>query len=188
MFEALEILPRTQAAPADRPAATEGDEAWRQGTIGESCQPSSKLRHLRRREVLATEAPEHAPARARVATLLEQRGEGVETLRGQRFDEERGGHLAIVASQAPNGGRINGQQIELITHDSKYDMTVTAQVAKQYVEQDKVPVFLGYTDSDSVIASGRVFQDAKIPFITVGATSPKLPSQIGDMLFLACFG
>ena len=97
-----------------------------------------------------------------------------------------GAQLAVKEINAAGG--VNGQQIELITHDSKYDMTVTAQVAKQYVEQDKVPVFLGYTDSDSVIASGKVFQDAKIPFITVGATSPKLPSQIGDMLFLACFG
>jgi branched-chain amino acid transport system substrate-binding protein len=97
-----------------------------------------------------------------------------------------GAQLAVKEINAAGG--VNGQQIELVTHDSKYDMTVTAQVAKQYVEQDKVPVFLGYTDSDSVIASGKVFQDAKIPFITVGATSPKLPSQIGDMLFLACFG
>jgi branched-chain amino acid transport system substrate-binding protein len=97
-----------------------------------------------------------------------------------------GAQLAVKEINAAGG--VNGQQIEMVTHDSKYDMTVTAQVAKQYVEQDKVPVFLGYTDSDSVIASGKVFQDAKIPFITVGATSPKLPSQIGDMLFLACFG
>ena len=66
-----------------------------------------------------------------------------------------GAQLAVKEINAAGG--INGQQIELITHDSKYDMTVTAQVAKQYVEQDKVPVFLGYTDSDSVIASGRVF-------------------------------
>jgi branched-chain amino acid transport system substrate-binding protein len=97
-----------------------------------------------------------------------------------------GAQLAVKEINAAGG--VNGQQIELITHDSKYDMTVTAQVAKQYVEQDKVPVFLGYTDSDSVIASGPTFQNAKIPFITVGATSPKLPTQIGDMMFLACFG
>jgi branched-chain amino acid transport system substrate-binding protein len=97
-----------------------------------------------------------------------------------------GAQLAVEEINAAGG--VNGQKIELVTHDSKYDMTVTAQVAKQYVEQDKVSLFLGYTDSDSVIASGKVFQDAKIPFITVGATSPKLPTQIGDMLFLACFG
>ena len=67
-------------------------------------------------------------------------------------------------------------------------MDVTAQTAKQFVEQDKVPLFIGYTDTDSVLASGPTFQDAKIPFITVGATSPKIPTQVGDMMFLACFG
>ena len=67
-------------------------------------------------------------------------------------------------------------------------MDVTAQTAKQFVEQDKVPLFIGYTDTDSVLASGPTFQNAKIPFITVGATSPKIPTQVGDMMFLACFG
>jgi branched-chain amino acid transport system substrate-binding protein len=47
---------------------------------------------------------------------------------------------------------------------------------------------VGYTDTDSVLAAGPTFQTAKIPFITVGATSPKIPSQVGDMMFLACFG
>jgi branched-chain amino acid transport system substrate-binding protein len=67
-------------------------------------------------------------------------------------------------------------------------MDVTAQTAKQFVEQDKVPLFIGYTDTDSVLAAGPTFQTAKIPFITVGATSPKIPTQVGDMMFLACFG
>src|SRR6476661_8544871 len=67
-------------------------------------------------------------------------------------------------------------------------MDVTAQTAKQFVEQDKVPLMIGYTDTDSVLASGPTFQSAGIPFITVGATSPKIPTQVGDMMFLACFG
>ena len=81
-----------------------------------------------------------------------------------------------------------GQQLEIVTHDSQYDMNVTAQVAKQYVEEDGVEAFIGYTDTDSVLASGFVFQAAGIPYITVGATSPKLPTQVGDLLFLASFG
>ena len=81
-----------------------------------------------------------------------------------------------------------GNQIDFIVHDSQYKMDVTAQTAKQFVEQDKVPLFIGYTDTDSVLASGPTFQAAKIPFITVGATSPKIPTQVGDMMFLACFG
>ena len=97
-----------------------------------------------------------------------------------------GAKLAVKEINAAGG--VLGSQIDFIVHDSQYKMDVTAQTAHQFVEQDKVPLFVGYTDSDSVIAAGPIFQAAKIPFITVGATSPKLPSQIGDMLFLACFG
>ncbi|MDQ2965164.1 MAG: ABC transporter substrate-binding protein, partial [Chloroflexota bacterium] len=97
-----------------------------------------------------------------------------------------GAKLAVKEINAAGG--VLGSQIDFIVHDSQYKMDVTAQTAHQFVEQDKVPLFVGYTDSDSVIAAGPIFQTAKIPFITVGATSPKLPSQIGDMLFLACFG
>jgi branched-chain amino acid transport system substrate-binding protein len=97
-----------------------------------------------------------------------------------------GAKLAVKQINAAGG--VNGSQIDFIVHDSQYKMDVTAQTAKQFVEQDKVPLMIGYTDTDSVLASGPTFQNAKIPFITVGATSPKIPSQVGDMMFLACFG
>jgi branched-chain amino acid transport system substrate-binding protein len=97
-----------------------------------------------------------------------------------------GAKLAVKQINAAGG--VNGSQIDFIVHDSQYKMDVTAQTAKQFVEQDKVPLFIGYTDTDSVLAAGPTFQAAKIPFITVGATSPKIPTQIGDMMFLACFG
>ncbi len=97
-----------------------------------------------------------------------------------------GAKLAVKEINAAGG--VLGKQIELIIHDSQYKMDVTAQTAKQFVEQDKVPLFIGYTDTDSVLASGPAFQNARIPFITVGATSPKLPKQVGDMMFLAAFG
>ena len=97
-----------------------------------------------------------------------------------------GAKLAVKEINAAGG--LLGKQINFIVHDSQYKMDVTAQTAKQFVEQDKVPLFIGYTDTDSVLASGPTFQNAKIPFITVGATSPKIPTQVGDMMFLACFG
>jgi branched-chain amino acid transport system substrate-binding protein len=97
-----------------------------------------------------------------------------------------GAKLAVKQINAAGG--VNGAQIDFVVHDSQYKMDVTAQTAKQFVEQDKVPLFIGYTDTDSVLASGPTFQAAKIPFITVGATSPKIPTQVGDMMFLACFG
>ena len=97
-----------------------------------------------------------------------------------------GAKLAV--DEINKAGGVLGSQIDFIVHDSQYKMDVTAQTAKQFVEQDKVPLMVGYTDTDSVLASGPTFQSAKIPFITVGATSPKIPSQVGDMMFLACFG
>jgi branched-chain amino acid transport system substrate-binding protein len=97
-----------------------------------------------------------------------------------------GAKLAVKQINAAGG--VNGSQIDFIIHDSQYKPDVAAQTAKQFVEQDKVPVAIGYTDTDSVLAAGKPFQDAKIPFITVGATSPKIPTQVGDMMFLACFG
>ena len=83
-------------------------------------------------------------------------------------------------------GGVNGKMIELVVYDTKTDPTVIASTASQLVGQ--VPVAMGFTDSDSVLALGPIFQQAGIPFVTPGATSPKLPDQIGDMIFLACFG
>jgi len=94
----------------------------------------------------------------------------------------------LAAKEINAAGGVLGRPLELVVRDSKYQMDVTAQIAKQFVEEDKVVAVVGFTDSDSVLASGPVIQKAGIPFITAGATSPKLPEQIGDLMFLACFG
>ncbi|MFN8451873.1 MAG: ABC transporter substrate-binding protein [Anaerolineae bacterium] len=97
-----------------------------------------------------------------------------------------GALLAIDEINAAGG--VLGKQLEGISHDTRYDMALTAQVAQQFVEQDGVSAVVGFTDSDSVLASGPIIQDAGIPFITAGATSPLLPEQVGDLFFMACFG
>ena len=97
-----------------------------------------------------------------------------------------GAKLAMKEINAAGG--VLGRQINLIVHDSQYKMDVTAQIAKQFVEQDKVVAVIGFTDTDSVLAAGPTIQAAGLPFITAGATSPKIPSQVGNMMFLACFG
>src|SRR6266545_2090409 len=94
----------------------------------------------------------------------------------------------LAAKEINAAGGVLGRQIDLIVHDTQYKMDVTAQVAKQFVEQDKVISVIGFTDTDSVLASGPTIQGAGLPFITAGATSPKIPTQVGDNMFLACFG
>ena len=109
------------------------------------------------------------------------------------------GALSSVDAPALNGAKLKveeinaaggvlGKKLELVTYDTKTDPTVMASVASQLVNQDKVVAGAGYTDSDSVLALGPIFQQAGIPFVTPGATSPKLPDQIGTDIFLACFG
>lgn len=87
-----------------------------------------------------------------------------------------------------DAGGVLGRQLELVTYDCKSDPTVTATVGSQLINQDKVVAGLGLSDSDYVLAIGPIFQKAGVPFVTPGATSPKLPEQIGDTTFLACFG
>ena len=97
-----------------------------------------------------------------------------------------GAKLAVKEINAAGG--VLGRQINFIVHDSQYKMDITAQIAKQFVEQDKVIALIGFTDTDSVLAAGPTIQSAGIPFITAGATSPKIPTQVGNYMFLACFG
>ncbi len=87
-----------------------------------------------------------------------------------------------------DAGGVLGRQLELVVYDCKSDPTVTATVASQLINQDKVVAGLGLNDSDYVLAAGPIFQKAGVAFVTPGATSPKLPEQIGDTTFLACFG
>lgn len=86
------------------------------------------------------------------------------------------------------GGGVLGRPVKLVVRDSRYDMNLTAQIARQFVDSDKVVSGIGFSDTNSVMAAGPVFQKAGLPFITVGATTPTIPNQIGDMIYLACFG
>jgi branched-chain amino acid transport system substrate-binding protein len=87
-----------------------------------------------------------------------------------------------------NAGGVLGRKLELVVYDTRTDPTTIASVASRLINQDRVPVAIGFTDSDSVLTLGPIFQRAGIPFVTPGATSPKLPQQVGSDVFLACFG
>lgn len=97
-----------------------------------------------------------------------------------------GAKLALKEINAAGG--VNGQKVELIMRDGKTDPATVANITTQLIESDKVAAIIGFTDSDSALAAGPLAQRAGIPFITAGATSPKLPAQVGNMMFLAPFG
>jgi branched-chain amino acid transport system substrate-binding protein len=94
----------------------------------------------------------------------------------------------LKAEEINAAGGVLGKKIELVIYDTKTDPTVIASSASQLINQDKVVAGVGLDDSDAVLALGPIFQAAGVPFVTPGATSPKLPDQVGSTMFLACFG
>jgi branched-chain amino acid transport system substrate-binding protein len=97
-----------------------------------------------------------------------------------------GSKLAVKEINAAGG--VLGRQIEYILYDGKTDSATNGNIATQLVNSDKVVAIVGNTDSDSALAIGPIAQKAGIPYLTSGATSPNLPNQVGDEMFLAPFG
>jgi branched-chain amino acid transport system substrate-binding protein len=99
---------------------------------------------------------------------------------------KNGAQLAIDTINAKGG--VDGKQLSLVVYDAKTDPAVQASVGSQLINSDKVPIIIGFSDSDPVLAVAPAAQKAGVTFLTVGATSPKLPDQVGDHMFLTAFG
>ena len=102
------------------------------------------------------------------------------------FPSSEGAKLAI--NELNKAGGILGRKLELVLLDGKTDIPTIKAAAKQLVEKDKVSAIIGFSDTDMVLAAAPIAAEAKVVFITSGATSPRLPQQVKDYLFLACFG
>jgi branched-chain amino acid transport system substrate-binding protein len=86
-----------------------------------------------------------------------------------------------------NGG-VLGRKLDLVLYDGKSDSATINKAATQLIEKDKVSLIIGFSDTDMVLAVASIAASSKVVFITSGATSPMLPQQVKDYLFLACFG
>ncbi len=94
----------------------------------------------------------------------------------------------LAAKEINAAGGVLGRQIQIVFYDGKTDATVIGNAATQLAETDKVVAMMGFSDSDMTLAAAPIAAKAGIAFVTSGATSPKLPDQVPDYLFLACFG
>jgi len=95
----------------------------------------------------------------------------------------------LAVEEANRDGGILGQQVELILKkgDSKTD-TVKKLTADLIKENPAAAAVIGLSDTDMVLAAAPVAAESKKVFLTSGATSPLLPGQVPEYLFLACFG
>ena len=87
-----------------------------------------------------------------------------------------------------DGGLLGGRKIDLTAIDTKNDTSETATAAKRAVSIEGLAAGIGQSDTTFALAAAPLFQSAGIPFITSGATSPDLPTMVGDEMFLVPFG
>jgi len=96
----------------------------------------------------------------------------------------RGARLAV--DEINRLGGIDGKEIELIICDGKSDTAGVGECAKALIAEN-ISALIGLSDTDMVLAAGPITSAAGIPFVTSGATSPRLAEE-NEGLFLACFG
>src|SRR5215470_1229634 len=98
----------------------------------------------------------------------------------------KGAELAV--EKLNDAGGVLGHPIELIPIDTATEVSRTTNAVESALERyPNATAGIGYTDSTYALDAGRVFQKARIPFITPGATAPDLP-QVGSGIFLAAYG
>lgn len=99
----------------------------------------------------------------------------------------RGARLA--AEQVNRDGGVLGRPVDLIVVDGETEPDVLrTRTAELLREHPTIAGLLGLSDTDMVRAAAPVAARAERVFLTSGATSPVLPAQIPEWLFLACFG
>lgn len=99
----------------------------------------------------------------------------------------KGAQLAV--QQANEAGGVRDQLLELLLKDGQTNPdTLKAKVKEVLEEAPEAVAFLGLSDTDQVLAAAGEAASHQRVFMTSGATSPLLPGQIPDYLFLACFG
>jgi branched-chain amino acid transport system substrate-binding protein len=115
----------------------------------------------------------------------------VYSLTGDKADlgipSSKGAELAV--NQLNAAGGVNHREVTLVLMDGKSDpVVVRRRVGEILNHYPGVPALFGLTDSDLARAAGEASAKESRVFLTSGATSPLLPDQVPDYLYLACFG
>ncbi len=103
------------------------------------------------------------------------------------LDEPAHRAFQLYFDQLNEAGGINGRQVEVVSYDGKTDQTVCANNASKLIDVDKVVAIGGLSDSNYAFSAGNVAQEAGVPFVFSGATTPSL-NDIGNEVFLTAFG
>lgn len=99
----------------------------------------------------------------------------------------KGAQLAV--EEANKRGGVLGRKLRLIVKDGKSKPEIIAKETRALLRRTpSIAAFMGLSDTDMVLAAAPLAAKSGRLFLTSGATSPRLTSQVPKFLFLACFG
>jgi branched-chain amino acid transport system substrate-binding protein len=106
---------------------------------------------------------------------------------GLDIPSSQGARLAV--DVANRDGGLLGRTVELEVADGQSKPRVIAHKTAALLKRFKdLPGLLGLSDTDMVLAAAPVAAEHHRLFLTSGATSPLLPQEVPQYLYLACFG
>lgn len=98
----------------------------------------------------------------------------------------RGAQLAV--AEINKAGGIRGEQVELVRVSGNSTAADLKGNVAAFLEKNELAGMVGLSDSDLALAAAHQALKRGIPFVTSGATSPKLPVMLGSSFYMACFG
>jgi ABC-type branched-subunit amino acid transport system substrate-binding protein len=126
-------------------------------------------------------AARQTPAPVRIGAIYNLTG-GQAALDSPSLD---GARLAVDRLNARGG--LLGRRVELLERDGQTNEEDVRRAAASLVASG-CSAIIGLSDTDQVLAAAPIAARAGVPFVTSGATSPLLPADVPNWLFLACFG
>ena len=87
------------------------------------------------------------------------------------------GTEAIKMAVADLGGEIDGKKIEVVGFDHQNKADIASAKAREWIDQDKVDIIFGGTNSATALAVAAVAAEKKIPYIQLGAGSTQLTNE-----------
>ena len=77
---------------------------------------------------------------------------------------------------------LTGGRYELVFEDDQCTSKGATSAAHKLVHIEKVPYVMGFACSATILASARIYQQAKVPMMVVSASSPRI-SELGEFVF-----
>ena len=100
--------------------------------------------------------------------------------------------MKLAVKEINDKGGVNGKKINLVVADDKSEPAEAANAMSKLINQDKTPVVMGIFTSSNAIAAANVSEAAKVPFLAIGATNPKVTldektGKVKPNTFRVCF-